>query len=104
MAFKNIVNIMIEFDIVTHSEIDALKTEWDTLISSGKKIYLWSKAITPDTMCQWCKDKGVYDYVWGYLVKDSVNYSKADFVIDNNERFVDRFKSSGIPGNYIESI
>ena len=98
------VNIMIEFSIVTNSKVEKLKKEWDMLISGGKKVYLWSKGISPENMSEWCKNNGVWDYIWGYMVKDSVNYGKADFVIDNNSKIVERFKSRGIPGNYIERI
>ena len=93
---------MIEFQILKETDIKELKVEWDMLIHAGKKLYLWSKTVQPETMCQWCKDNGVFDYIWDYIVKDSVNYSKADFVVDIDERFVSRFKAQGVPGNVVK--
>ena len=102
MNIKNAVNIMIEFDILLSIDLEVLKKEWDILIAAEKKIYLWSKTITPEAMCLWCKENKVFDYIWDYIPKDSVNYSKADCVIDIDEKFVDRFKARGIPGNTIK--
>jgi len=99
---KNAINIMIEFEILQTVSIEDLKKEWDMLIPAGKRIYLWSKTIQPEAMCHWCKTNNIFDYIWDYIPKDSVNYSKADFVIDIDEKFVDRFKAKGIPGNIVK--
>jgi hypothetical protein len=102
LDIKNAKNIVIEFDIVKNGDTETLIAEWKLLIQVDKYIYLWSKTVSPEDMAIWCKSNGVYDYIWGYLVKDSFNYSKADFVIDTDERFVERFKSRGVPGNVIK--
>jgi hypothetical protein len=44
------------------------------------------------------------DWVLEYLVKDSSVYQKADFVIDPDIRFVERFKARGLDGNVIISL
>ncbi len=101
----SIKNVMIEFNLVkSNSSKDRLTKELDMIISIGKHIYLWSKTVSPRNMCQWAKDNSIYDYIYGYISKDSVNYGKADFVIDNDPKVVDRFKAKGIHGNLIENI
>lgn len=44
------------------------------------------------------------DWIKGYFIKDSAIYAKADFIIDPDQKFVDRFHFSGIDGNCIEKI
>lgn len=44
------------------------------------------------------------DWIKGYFLKDSSIYQKADYIIDNDRSFVDRFKKRGIEGNYIERL
>jgi hypothetical protein len=44
------------------------------------------------------------DWILEYHQKDSMIYSKVDFVIDSNARFVDRFQMRGADGNVIERI
>jgi len=104
MDLSSVNNIMIDFSILLTGDIEVLKQEWDILIGAGKKIYLWSKTVTPIDMCIWCKKNEIFDYIWDYIIKDSTNYSKADFVIDKDEKFVNRFKSRGIPGNIVKDI
>ena len=44
------------------------------------------------------------DWIRNYHHKDSMIYSKVDFVIDPNERFVSRFQLKGTDGNVVERI
>ena len=97
-------NVYIDFDIIKNSNIENIKKEFDMLISAGKYIFAWHKTITPEQMAIIAKELDVYDYIWGYKVKDSVNYSSVDFIIDQSQKLVDRFDRQGIPGNVIEKL
>ena len=44
------------------------------------------------------------DWIKDYYKKDSSVYPKADFVIDPDEKFVNRFQTSGRDGNCIEKL
>lgn len=44
------------------------------------------------------------DWIKDYYKKDSSIYPKADFVIDPDQKFVDRFHFGGVDGNCIEKI
>jgi hypothetical protein len=44
------------------------------------------------------------DWIFDYHQKDSMIFSKVDFVIDPNPKFVDRFQIRGGDGNVIERI
>lgn len=56
--------------------------------------------LTADPNKTWTLD----DFIKDYFVKDSSMYPKADFVIDPNSRFVERFQLKGLDGNCIEKI
>ena len=57
--------------------------------------YLTTKEDKIWTLDDWIKD---------YYKKDSSIYPKADFVIDPDIKFVDRFHFAGVDGNCIEKI
>jgi hypothetical protein len=97
-------NIYIEFSILENSDKDTLKTEMEFLIKSGRLIFLWSKTVAIIDMVSWIVGNELQHYIWAYRVKDSMNYSGPDFVIDNDKAFVDRFKRSGIPGNVVDKL
>jgi len=101
---EDIKNIFIDFDIVLNSDLDALKSEWALLIAAGKLIFVWGRQHSPAHMKRWCKENGLYDYVWNYEFKDSSIYSKVDFIIDSDAKLVERFRNKGIPGNVIGAI
>lgn len=44
------------------------------------------------------------DWVISYQVKDSSIYDKVDYLVDNDERFVERFKRAGRPATFIRKI
>lgn len=97
-------NVYIEFGILQNSDLEVVKRELDLLISYGKLIFVWSKEFSPMQMATWALEQGLKDYIWGYRVKDSTHYSSPDFVIDNSESFVDRFRRQGIPGNIVSKL
>jgi len=97
-------NVFIEFNIIQNSSINAVKKELDLLIGYNKLVYLWSKTIPIKEMASWILKNNLQDYIWGYRVKDSTHYSSPDFVIDNDEAFVRRFKRNGIDGNVINKL
>ena len=94
-------NVYIDFGIIMDSDIDSLKTELDMLIAAGKHVFAWHKTTSVEEMAYVAKTLGIYDYIWGYKVKDSVHYSGVDFIIDQSEKLVDRFKRQGVPGNVL---
>lgn len=49
MAEEN-TNIFIEFQVVINSDPSSLYRELDLLIAAGKRIFLWSKTVTPEMM------------------------------------------------------
>lgn len=49
---------------------------------------------------QWVLD----DWIADYYIKDSSIYQKADAIVDCDEKFVDRFKRRGIPGNVLQPL
>lgn len=55
-------------------------------------------AVTPDK--KWTLD----DWIVDYHNKDSSMYQKVDFIVDSNERLVERFRRTGIEGNVIDKI
>jgi hypothetical protein len=97
-------NVFIDFDIILDSELDRLKEELDLLIAANKYIYVWHKEYTVEWMAAKAKELGIKDYVWGYRTKDSSHYGAVDFIIDQNEKLVNRFSRQGIPGNTIQRI
>jgi len=104
LTLKDAHNIFIDFDIIKASNIHTLKGELVRLIDAGKFIYLWSKSVHPALIKQWCSEKELLDYIWGYEAKDSFVYSKVDFVIDPDQKVIDRFNHAGIPGNVLGEI
>lgn len=44
------------------------------------------------------------DWIKGYYIKDSTSYQKADYVIDPDVKFVNKFIASGRSGKVIEKI
>lgn len=48
-------NVFVEFGIVQASDLKRLADEFDILIAARKKIFLWSKTITPAEMQAHCK-------------------------------------------------
>jgi len=60
----NELNVFIDFDIIKKSNLDSLYKELDLLIITGKKIYLWSKTVSPSKMKEYC---------------DSITVSPADY-------------------------
>ena len=86
------------------SNIESLKKELKLLIDQGKHIYLWDKEYTDAEMAMWCMDHNLYDYIWDYKTKDSMNYQCPDFVIDPSEKIINMFKNQGIPGNLVEKL
>lgn len=104
LDLKDVCNIFVEFSVVENSNIEALKKEWDMLIDRGMKIHLWSKTESPLDMEKWSADRGIWDYIWDYVPKDSFNYGKVDFIIDPDPKLVEKFKSRGIPGNTVDKI
>ncbi len=104
MNAKNALDIYIDFRIVLASDIASLKTELKLLIDHGKHIYLWDKEYPEAEMALWCMDNDLYDYIWDYKKKDSMNYQCPDFVIDSDEKIIRMFKNQGIPGNLVEKL
>tara|TARA_Y100000310_G_C20595818_1_gene770437 strand:- start:399 stop:743 length:345 start_codon:yes stop_codon:yes gene_type:complete len=104
MSLSSSINIFIDFDIILNSKIDDLIKELDMLIGYGKRIYLWSKNYPTSHMAVWCQDNNLFDYVWAYREKDSMYYSCVDFIIDPDEKVVNRFKARGVGGNVIARI
>lgn len=47
-------NIFIDFSIIQKSDLTRLTTELDYLIAYGKKVYSWSKLLTPIEQARWC--------------------------------------------------
>lgn len=56
--------------------------------------------LTSDPNKIWTLD----DWIKGYLVKDSSIYQKADFIIDPDPKFVNRFQLKGLDGNVLEKL
>jgi len=51
------------------------------------------------------KDKHYLDdWIIGYFWKDSTTYGKVDFVVDPDEKFVEKFIKSGRGGNVVKEI
>ena len=48
-------NVFIEFQVIKNSNLNSLYQELDLLIAAGKRIYLWSKDITPLEMSIFAK-------------------------------------------------
>ena len=44
------------------------------------------------------------DWIVSYQIKDSTIYGKVDFLVDNDEKLVDRFKRAGRSANYIKKV
>lgn len=42
------------------------------------------------------------DWILDYVRKDSSFYQKADYIVDQDERIIERFKRAGIPGKVIK--
>jgi predicted proteasome-type protease len=97
-------NIFIDFDIILNSNVDEVKRELDLLIYSNNLVYVWHKTYSVEEMAYTAKELGIYDHIWGYKVKDSFNYSSVDFIIDSDEKLVNRFHKKGIPGNVVKNL
>ncbi|MCK9428934.1 MAG: hypothetical protein M0R17_02850 [Candidatus Omnitrophica bacterium] len=91
-------------EVKTHQDIHTLRLQKKPYkeISEITKVpieklsfYLSTKPGKIWTLDDWIKD---------YMMKDSSIYSKADFIIDPDQRFVDRFKSKGIEANCINQL
>lgn len=50
-------NVFIDYQIIQNSNLQNLILELDIMIAAGKKIYLWSKTILPETMEKECKKR-----------------------------------------------
>ena len=97
----------IKFDLqdkIVHQEIIKLRSQKKSFkeISEATKVpieqisfYLTAKLDKVWTLDDWIKD---------YLVKDSSVYQKADFVIDPDPKFVNRFQLKGMDGNVLEKL
>lgn len=102
-CYKIIITLP-EKEISIHKKAYDMRYDGKTYqeISDETKIPLnqlsWYMSSPPDK--QWTLD----DWIADYYKKDSSVYAKVDAVIDNNLRMVDRFKSKGIEGNFLESI
>ena len=71
-------------------------------ISDVTGVPLWKLSyylVTRDTKV-WTLD----DWIKDYYKKDSSIYPKVDFVIDPDQKLVDRFQTAGLDGNCIEKI
>lgn len=104
MNFKEAINVFIDFSIIESSNINTLKNELDLLISAGKLIYLWSDKKNIIEMELWSAQNGMWDYIWGYHIKDSSTYQKVDIVIDPDPTFVNKFTKRGKIGNVISKM
>lgn len=49
-------NVFIDFEIIQKSNLKTLVKELDILIAAGKKIYLWSKTVLPESMKRLCQN------------------------------------------------
>lgn len=147
-------NIFVDFEIIEKSETNALKSEFETIISYKNNIIVWSKKKLRVYMKAYCKtlrvdmsDENIIrnkvkklrkqkisykdiadkldipvehvgyhlrisnDKIWSlddwikeYRCKDSFIYQMVDFVIDPDEKFVEKFRKRGIDGNVIKYI
>jgi len=155
MDLQNVIDVYIEFDLVLNSNKEKLLKELDVLISTGRKVHLWSRTIPENVMYAYCKKTVIppskdevalhektrklrrvdhktseevskmldipleqvlfydriplsnwtlSDWIAGYRKKEPEFYVKPDMIIDNDEKFVDRFKKRGIPAFYIKEI
>jgi hypothetical protein len=64
----------------------------------NKKHLAFFSAVKPTK--QWTLD----DWIVDYYKKDSSVYPKVDFIIDPNQKVVDRFAKIGIKGNVLENL
>lgn len=87
-----------------HKTIIELRKEKKTYkeISEKTNTPLWKLGFYLSTNINkiWTLD----DWIKDYYKKDSSVYQKADFVIDPDQRFVDKFQIAGLNGNCIEKI
>ena len=97
-------NIFIDYDIIINSDVDNMIKEFDLLIAANNYIYVWSSKRPVEEVQLKIKELGLYDYIWGYKTKDSFNYSCVDFIVDSDEKLVNRFKKNGIDGNVVSKI
>lgn len=86
-----------------HKSVRQMRADKKTYkeITDTTKLPLWKISFYLTTKEKsWSLD----DWIKDYLVKDSAIYSKVDYIIDPDQRLVDRFKARGLEGNCIESI
>lgn len=108
--YTNTTNIMIDFSIIVKSNIDSLTEELDNLIKVGKKIYVWSKEKSVKEMTEYLNNIKSKDgwklstFFVDILNKDSSVFEKADFVVDPDQKVIDRFKRANINGKRLDAI
>ncbi len=96
--------VYIEFEIIKNSDITALTEELKMIIGLNKFVITWSKKYSLEEMVAYCAENNLIDYIWDYKLKDSSHYSSVDFLIDNDQKLVDRFARNGIDANFVERI
>jgi len=105
MAINDIKpNVYIEFNILLNSKAEALQEEFKYIIGLNKIIIVWSKHHSLEEMLTFAIDNNLQDLIWDYKLKDSFLYSSVDFLIDDDQKLVDRFIRNDKQANYVERI
>jgi hypothetical protein len=91
-------------EVAVHKKVKELRKEKKPFkeISDTLSVPMWklSYYLTTNENKLWTLD----DWIKNYYKKDSSIYQKADFIIDPDQKFVDKFRSAGVEGNCLEKI
>lgn len=83
--------------ILRHKDHKTYKEISDALNIPIGKVSYYTKT---DPLKEWILD----DWIVSYEIKDSQIYPKVDFLVDNDEKLVQRFKRAGRPANLITKV
>jgi hypothetical protein len=83
--------------VLRHKEKKTYKEIADRLGIPVERVGYFTKA---DPLRKWKLD----DWIISYQVKESTVYDKVDYLVDNDEKFVERFKRAGRQATFIRKI